>query len=86
MLNHFDDGTFVETHGCADKVQLELNTLGESDERAEYRAALVEFLKSHKDDLDEDSQRRLTTNPLRILDSKDARTQQFRKCRSCMIS
>ena len=63
--------------GVSDKVQLELNTLGESDERAEYRAALVEFLTAHKDELDEDSQRRLTTNPLRILDSKDARTQQI---------
>ena len=63
--------------GVADKVQLELNTLGESDERAAYRAALVEFLNAHKDALDEDSQRRLTTNPLRILDSKDARTQQI---------
>ena len=63
--------------GVADKVQLELNTLGESDERAEYRAALVEFLTAHKADLDEDSQRRLSTNPLRILDSKDARTQKI---------
>ena len=61
----------------ADKVQLELNTLGESEERAEYRAALVEFLMLHKADLDEDSQRRLDTNPLRILDSKDARTQKI---------
>ena len=63
--------------GIADKVQLELNTLGESAERAEFRAALVEFLTSHKADLDEDSQRRLETNPLRILDSKDAKTQQI---------
>jgi len=63
--------------GVADKVQLELNTLGESDERANYRAALVEFLQAHKTDLDEDSQRRLTTNPLRILDSKDAKTQSI---------
>ncbi|WP_338559745.1 histidine--tRNA ligase [Acinetobacter sp. KS-LM10] len=63
--------------GVADKVQLELNTLGESDERAAYRAALVEFLAAHQADLDEDSQRRLTTNPLRILDSKDARTQRI---------
>ncbi len=63
--------------GVADKVQLELNTLGESDERAEYRAALVEFLTAHKEDLDEDSQRRLSTNPLRILDSKDAKTQKI---------
>ena len=63
--------------GVADKVQLELNTLGESDERAAYRAALVEFLEAHKTDLDEDSLRRLTTNPLRILDSKDAKTQSI---------
>ena len=63
--------------GVADKVQLELNTLGESDERAEYRAALVEFLTAHKEDLDEESQRRLSTNPLRILDSKDAKTQKI---------
>lgn len=63
--------------GVADKVQLELNTLGESEERAEYRAALVDFLTAHKADLDEDSQRRLDTNPLRILDSKDVRTQQI---------
>ncbi|MGE8559670.1 MAG: histidine--tRNA ligase [Acinetobacter sp.] len=63
--------------GVADKVRLELNTLGESEERAEYRAALVEFLTAHKAELDEDSQRRLSTNPLRILDSKDARTQEI---------
>ncbi|WP_312968820.1 histidine--tRNA ligase [Acinetobacter gerneri] len=63
--------------GVSDKVQLELNTLGESDERAQYRAALVEFLTDHKHELDEDSQRRLETNPLRILDSKDTRTQEI---------
>ncbi|MBJ9985585.1 histidine--tRNA ligase [Acinetobacter sp. S40] len=63
--------------GVADKVQLELNTLGEMDERAEYRTALVEFLTQHKDALDEDSQRRLTTNPLRILDSKIESTQKI---------
>ncbi len=63
--------------GVADKVQLELNTLGETDERAEYRAALVEFLTQHKDALDEDSQRRLSTNPLRILDSKIESTQKI---------
>ncbi len=63
--------------GMADKVQLELNTLGEIDERAEYRAALVKFLTQHKDALDEDSQRLLTTNPLRILDSKIESTQKI---------
>ncbi|AOA59301.1 histidine--tRNA ligase [Acinetobacter larvae] len=63
--------------GISDKVQLELNSLGESDERAAYRDALVNFLSAHKADLDEDSQRRLGTNPLRILDSKDANTQKI---------
>ncbi|WP_445114963.1 histidine--tRNA ligase [Acinetobacter sp. WZC-1] len=63
--------------GVADMVRLELNTLGEPDERAAYRTALVDFLMIHKNELDEDSQRRLSTNPLRILDSKDARTRQI---------
>lgn len=62
--------------GIADKVQLELNTLGELDERQAYRQALVEYLTSHHDQLDEDSKRRLTTNPLRVLDSKDESTRQ----------
>ena len=66
-----------ERMGVSDKVQLELNTLGETDERAEYRAALVEYLNQHKDALDEDSQRRLSTNPLRILDSKSESTQKI---------
>lgn len=63
--------------GVADKVQLELNTLGEVDERTEYRNALVAYLEQHKDALDEDSQRRLSTNPLRILDSKIESTQKL---------
>jgi histidyl-tRNA synthetase len=58
-----------------DKVVLQLNTLGSSEARANYKAALVEFLSVRKDQLDEDSQRRLDTNPLRILDSKDVATQ-----------
>ena len=63
--------------GVDHMVQLELNTLGETDERTEYRNALVAFLNEHKDVLDEDSQRRLTTNPLRILDSKIESTQKI---------
>lgn len=63
--------------GILDSVQLELNTLGENNERQNYRTALVEYLTSHKNDLDEDSQRRLDTNPLRILDSKDSKTRQI---------
>lgn len=61
--------------GIDHELTLEINSLGELDERMAYRAALVEFLNNKKDLLDEDSQRRLTTNPLRILDSKDKETQ-----------
>lgn len=61
--------------GMADAVTLQLNSLGSSEARAVYRDALVEYLKQHFDQLDEDSQRRLTSNPLRILDSKNAQTQ-----------
>ncbi len=57
------------------KVTLQLNTLGSSEARANFKAALVEFLSGVKDQLDDDSQRRLETNPLRILDSKNAQTQ-----------
>jgi len=57
--------------GMAEHVTLELNSLGSSEARAAYREALVAYFESHRDVLDEDSQRRLTTNPLRILDSKN---------------
>lgn len=61
--------------GIADHVTLQLNTLGQSDERAAYRNALVAFLEQHQEQLDEDSRRRMYTNPLRVLDSKDERVQ-----------
>lgn len=61
--------------GITDAVTLQLNTLGSNAARAEYRAALVEYLSQFKDQLDEDSQRRLESNPLRVLDSKDPATQ-----------
>ncbi len=61
--------------GLADAVTLQLNSLGSSEARAAYRDALVTYLQARVDQLDEDSQRRLTTNPLRILDSKVATTQ-----------
>lgn len=61
--------------GIYDSVTLELNSLGSSEARAEYKEALVAFLSERKDQLDEDSQRRLSTNPMRILDSKDPNTQ-----------
>ncbi len=61
--------------GLADAVTLQLNSLGSSEARAAYRDALVSYLNERFEQLDEDSQRRLTTNPLRILDSKNAETQ-----------
>ena len=61
--------------GLKDEMRLQLNSLGELDERYAYRAALVDYLTDKKDQLDEDSKRRLSTNPLRILDSKEASTQ-----------
>ena len=61
--------------GVASFVTLQINSLGDSVSRAKYKDALVAYLEAHKEQLDADSQRRLTTNPLRILDSKDASTQ-----------
>lgn len=58
-----------------DHVTLEINSLGTSDDRARYRQALVEWLSARADQLDEDSRRRLDSNPLRILDSKNPETQ-----------
>ncbi len=58
-------------------VTLHLNTLGDADTREAWRTALVEHFRSVKDELSEDSQERLEKNPLRILDSKDRRDQQF---------
>src|SRR6476469_2624674 len=57
--------------GIADRVVLELNTLGDPESRAAYRDALVGYFSARKSELSEDSRRRLETNPLRILDSKD---------------
>ncbi|HGH4336036.1 TPA: histidine--tRNA ligase [Pseudomonas aeruginosa] len=61
--------------GMADAVTLQLNTLGSSEARARYREALVAYLQERFEQLDEDSQRRMTTNLLRILDSKVESTQ-----------
>ncbi len=58
-------------------ISLELNSLGDSESRDEYRKALVEYLEEYKNDLSEDSKNRLTTNPLRILDSKDKTDQKI---------
>jgi histidyl-tRNA synthetase len=62
----------LEALGLKDAVTLELNTLGDPESRAAYREALVAYFSAHVDALSEDSRERLTRNPLRILDSKDA--------------
>ena len=56
-------------------LRLEINSLGDAPERAAYREELVAFLETHRERLDADSQRRLTTNPMRVLDSKHPETQ-----------
>jgi histidyl-tRNA synthetase len=56
-------------------VRLEINSLGQADERRAHREALVAYFEQHADALDADSQRRLQSNPLRILDSKNAAMQ-----------
>jgi histidyl-tRNA synthetase len=61
--------------GIEDALTLEINSIGNSEARSAYRDALVEYLSARKEQLDEDSQRRLESNPLRILDSKNAETQ-----------
>ncbi|MDB5700294.1 MAG: histidine--tRNA ligase [Sphingomonadales bacterium] len=59
--------------GVSNGVTLKLNTLGDATSRDNWRAALIEHFESHRADLSEDSVARLAKNPLRILDSKDAR-------------
>ncbi len=61
--------------GIDQHVELQINSLGNAASRARYREALVEFLSRRREHLDDDSQRRLDTNPLRILDSKNVDTQ-----------
>ncbi len=56
---------------------LEINSLGTPESRRDYRQALVEYFESHEDRLDEDSLRRLGTNPMRILDSKSPELQEI---------
>ncbi|EPG7577848.1 histidine--tRNA ligase [Providencia rettgeri] len=61
--------------GISEHVTLELNSIGSLEARANYREALVAFLEQHKDKLDEDCKRRMYTNPLRVLDSKNQGVQ-----------
>ena len=58
-------------------LHLDINSVGNVEDRQHYRQALVEYFTPYKDELDTDSKERLTRNPLRILDSKDKRTQEI---------
>ncbi len=58
-------------------LRLDLNSVGNLEDRQHYRQALLDYLTPYKDELDPDSQERLSRNPLRILDSKDKRTQEI---------
>jgi|TARA_B100001287_G_C22674510_1_gene526971 histidyl-tRNA synthetase len=63
--------------GLLENVKLEINNLGDEQTRTSYSEALVKFLKNQKDELDEDTQRKLIENPLRILDSKSKNVQDL---------
>ena len=63
--------------GIEQYTTLQLNTLGSSAERAAYRDALVVFLEQHKESLDEESKRRMYSNPLRVLDTKSPQVQEI---------
>ena len=67
---------FLQTLGLK-TLRLELNSIGTLADRQNYRQALVDYFTTYKAELDPDSQDRLTRNPLRILDSKDKRTQEI---------
>ncbi len=58
-----------------DNVELQINTIGSNDERRAFRGKLIDYFEQHREVLDEDAQRRLLTNPLRILDSKNPAMQ-----------
>lgn len=64
-----------EKLGIADKVELQLNSIGSLEARQNYQLVLVDYLNQNKDKLDEDSIRRLDKNPMRILDSKNPDVQ-----------
>jgi histidyl-tRNA synthetase len=68
---------FWKMLGLQDSVTLQLNSLGTAQSREQYREILTEYLQANHELLDEDSQRRLHTNPLRILDSKNPAMQEM---------
>jgi histidyl-tRNA synthetase len=84
FLGHADPRSDVEAIAIAwdlladlgvGALALELNSLGSPEDRLRYRAELVAWLEAHRDRLDPDSQQRIATNPLRVLDSKHPETQ-----------
>jgi len=58
-------------------IRLQINSLGQAEERAQHRAELIKYLETYRDKLDEDAQRRLYTNPLRVLDTKNPALQEI---------
>lgn len=66
-------------------VELQINTIGDADERAEYRKVLISYFEGNADLLDEDAKRRLHTNPLRILDSKTPAMQAMIETAPCLL-
>jgi len=60
-----------------DGIALQINTLGTNEDRARHRAKLIHYLERHQGSLDEEARRRLHTNPLRVLDSKNPAMQQL---------
>ena len=63
--------------GIENQLRLELNSLGNSETRDQFTTHLVEYLSRYRNDLDEESQRRLKTNPLRILEAKTTALAKF---------
>ncbi len=70
---------FLDQLGLMDSCKLLINTLGDSGSRQAYREKLVQYFTNYKEDLSPDSQMRLEKNPLRILDSKDAKDREIIK-------
>jgi histidyl-tRNA synthetase len=62
--------------GILDQLELQINSLGTSADRKTYRVALVDYLQQHREQLDDDSLRRMETNPMRVLDSKNPEVQK----------
>lgn len=71
--------------GILESLVLQINSIGTIDERFSYRQALVDYFSPYRTQLDQDSQRRLATNPLRILDSKNATTQALCQHAPCLM-